>query len=110
MNLHPKAQAQLTELLAMLVNAGLRVLVTTHSPYIVDHLANLIKAFENDNQTAIRDEFFLRNTKAFISKEEVSVYLVDNGTAETIVGEDGLIHWDTFSDISDRIAHIYFKL
>src|SRR5262249_37476346 len=49
-NLHPEAQAQITELLAMLVNADLPVLFTTHSPYIVDHLTNLIKAYESEDK------------------------------------------------------------
>ena len=39
MNLHPAAQVEIAEFLAMLVNAGLHVLITTHSPCIVDHLA-----------------------------------------------------------------------
>ena len=44
MNLHPEAQAKMTEFLAMLVKAGLRVLITTHTPYMLDHLSNLIRA------------------------------------------------------------------
>lgn len=113
MNLHPEAQARLTEFLAMLVQAGIRVLVTTHSPFIVDHLANLMKAAEHTDpkeRESIRQEFFLQRTEAFIPKADVSVYLVDNGTATNILGEDGLIHWDTFSDVSDKVTQIYFKL
>lgn len=113
MNLHPEAQAQLTELLTMLVNAGLRVLITTHSPYIVDHLANLMKASEyqgNRPMAEIREEFFLKLTRAFIAKEHVSAYLIDQNKVKNILGEDGLIYWDTFSDISDRVTRIYLKL
>jgi len=111
MNLHPEAQARLTEFLAMLVQAGIHVLVTTHSPFIVDHLANLMKAAEHtdpEERESIRQEFFLQRTEAFIPKADVSVYLVDNGTATNILGEDGLIHWDTFSDVSDKVTQIYF--
>jgi predicted ATP-dependent endonuclease of OLD family len=113
MNLHPEAQARLTEFLAILVKAGLRILITTHSPFIVDHLNNLMKAFEHEDQESqetLRNEFFLEQTEAFIPKKDVSVYLVDNGTTENILAEDGLIHWDTFSDISDKVTQIYFKL
>lgn len=113
MNLHPEAQARLTEFLAMLVQAGINILVTTHSPFIVDHLANLMKAAEltdAESRETIRSEFFLQRTEAFIPKESVSVYLVDKGTATNILGEDGLIHWDTFSDVSDKVTQIYFKL
>jgi len=35
MNLHPTVQIEFIEFLAMLVNAGLQVLITTQSPYIL---------------------------------------------------------------------------
>ncbi len=110
MNLHPEAQAQLTEFLAMLVNAGLRVLFTTHSPYIVDHLANLMKAAESSEPDAIKEKFYLQRKEAFISKDKVSVYLVDSGKTKDILDEDGVIHWDTFGNVSDKVSEIYFEI
>ncbi|MGH2497199.1 MAG: AAA family ATPase [Ktedonobacteraceae bacterium] len=110
MNLHPEAQAKLTEFLAMLVKARLPVLITTHSPYIVDHLANLMKAAESTEPEAIQDKFYLQNKDAFISKNDVSVYLVDEGKTENMLDEDGVIHWGTFSKVSDRVVQIYFDI
>ena len=49
MNLHPAAQVKIIEFLAMLVNAGLHVLITTHSTYVVDHLVNLMDAYKHEN-------------------------------------------------------------
>ncbi|MDQ2805901.1 MAG: ATP-binding protein [Chloroflexota bacterium] len=110
MNLHPEAQARLSEFLGMLVNAGLYIIVTSHSPYIVDHLANVIRASENKNQKAIRNQFFLKRNEAFIRQDQVSVYLFDKGTATSVLTEDGLVEWGTFSDVSDRSNRIYFSL
>jgi energy-coupling factor transporter ATP-binding protein EcfA2 len=110
MNLHPEAQAKLTELLAMLVNAGLRVFITTHSPYVVDHLANLMKAAESTEKEAIRDKFFLKQISSFISKEDVSTYEVNKGNVKPILDADGIIHWQTFSDVSDIVVNIYFGI
>ncbi len=110
MNLHPEAQVRLTELLAMLVNADLSVLFTTHSPYLVDHLVNLMKAAEQEDKAKIQEKFYLHQQEAFLSKEKVAVYLFDKGTASSILGEDGLINWDTFSKVSDHINEIYFDL
>lgn len=110
MNLHPEAQAKLIEFLAMLVNAGLNVLVTTHSPYIIDHLANLIKAAEHEDKAPISGQFFLKNQDAFISKDNVSVYLVENGQAINAIDENGVIDLNTFGTVSDRISDIYFSL
>jgi energy-coupling factor transporter ATP-binding protein EcfA2 len=110
MNLHPKAQVQLTELLAMLVNAGLRVLITTHSPYIVDHLVNLLKAAETEDKEAIREKFYLKRTEAFISRDQVSAYLFEDGTAKDILDQEGFIDWGTFSNVSEQISQLYFEI
>ncbi|NLZ30768.1 MAG: AAA family ATPase [Methanomicrobiales archaeon] len=110
MNLHPKAQAQLMELLAMLVNCGLNVLITTHSPYFVDHLVNLMEASRRKDPEAIKDLFFLRDPDAFISQEKVSVYLFEGGRTRDILEEDGFIEWETFSSVSERVSRIYFDM
>ncbi len=111
MNLHPEAQAKMIEFLAMLVRAGLHVLVTTHSSYMVDHLVNLIQAAEHEQgeQEALADMFFLQNAEAFISQNDVSVYLIDQGKAENIL-HDGKINWSTFGNVSDQIAQIHFAV
>jgi len=110
MNLHPAAQAEMTEFMGLLVNAGLNLLMTTHSPYIVDHLVNLMRASDCDNQAQIKKHFYLEREESFISKEKVSVYLFDEGTAKNLLSENGHIEWDTFSDVSSDIAQIYSKM
>ena len=107
MNLHPAAQVEITEFLAMLVQAGLKVLITTHSPYIVDHLANLMKAAKYEDKESLKERFYLERTEAFIPQEKVSVYLFEDGTAKNILHEDGRIDWGTFGNVSDDISHIF---
>ena len=109
MNLHPEAQVRLIEFLTMLVNADLRLIITTHSSYMIDHLSNLMKAARYDNHSEIADRFFLKNTEAFISSDNVSVYLFQSGTATSIVREDGSIDWGTFGRVADKINEIYFS-
>lgn len=109
-NLHPEAQVKVIEFLAMLVNAGLHVLVTTHSPYIVDHLINLMEAKKRSNQDEIADLFFLKHIGAFIAQEMVSANLVDNGTIKSILDEGGIIHWSTFSKVTRQVDNIHFNL
>ncbi|MBD2387404.1 AAA family ATPase [Cylindrospermum sp. FACHB-282] len=107
MNLHPAAQVEITEFLAMLVQAGLKVLITTHSPYIVDHLSNLMKAAKYEDKDSIKDRFYLERTEAFIPQEKVSVYLFEDSTAKNILHENGRIDWGTFGNVSDDISHIF---
>jgi len=110
MNLHPEAQAKLIEFISMLVNAGLNIIITTHSPYLVDHLINLMKAAEQEDPESISDKFFLKTADAFISKNDVSVYLFEKGTAKDIMNEDGFIDWETFGEVSDRIMQLRLEL
>jgi len=110
MNLHPAAQAEITELIGMLINSGLYVLITTHSPYIIDHLGNLIYAKKSDKAEELSEHFYLEQSNAFISGDDVSVYLFEDNTAINILNEDGEIDWETFSDVSQDISGIYSKL
>ena len=73
-HLHPKAQIQMARFLVMLSNAGAKVLVTTHSDYILNEINNCIKLDE------------LNEKKEFsISKDSVSAYLFKNEENETTV-------------------------
>ena len=42
-HLHPGMQVELTRQLAKLVNAGIRIIVTTHSEWLLEELANIVK-------------------------------------------------------------------
>ena len=112
MNLHPKAQVQIIEFLAMLVNAGLHVLITTHSPYVIDHSGNLIRAYQIESQEhSVDPEMFLLSTKyAFIAQDKVSAYSFEDGKVESILREDGTINWQTFSEVTQYIQRVNFEL
>jgi len=110
MNLHPAAQVKIIEFLAMLVNAGLHVLITTHSPYVVDHLVNLMDAHKHQNQDEIVEMFLLEQKEAFISQEKVAAYLVEDGKVKNILDPEGIIDWKTFSDVTRLVEHIHFEL
>lgn len=111
MNLHPTAQVKIIEFLAMLVNAGLNILITTHSPYITDHLANLISAatYSNEAQKTIIDKFFLGRADAFISQHIVAIYQIKEGEIQDILDE-GKVNWNTFGEVSDQVAAIHYEV
>lgn len=110
MNLHPEAQARITELLTILVNSGIQVILTTHSPYIVDHIVNLMKASTIERPEDAAAQFYLKRPEAFISQDKVSVYLFGEKTAKNILSEDGMIDWGTFGDVSEQVSNIYFQI
>jgi len=110
MNLHPAAQVKIIEFLAMLVNAGLHVLITTHSTYVIDHLVNLIDAQKHKNQNDIVEVFLLEQKEAFLAQEKVSVYLVEDNEIKNVLDSEGIIDWKTFSDVTALVERIHFEL
>lgn len=56
-HLHPELQARLTRLLVAAVNSGIRILITTHSEWILEELANLVRLSELpfENRDGIED-------------------------------------------------------
>ncbi len=109
MNLHPANQARFMEFLVMLVNSGIKVMITTHSPYMTNHLESLIKAYNSKKQN-LESLFYLESKDAFISKEDVSVYYFGKEGIENILGENGNIDLDSFSEVSRDISEIYYEI
>ena len=61
-HLHPAMQVEFTRQLAVLVDAGVRVIVTTHSEWLLEELANIVrrsqlpKASRKDGDVALRPD------------------------------------------------------
>jgi len=114
MNAHPEAQLGIIELLAMLVNKGIRVVLTTHSPYIVDHLNNLIEAaaLPHEKKESAALDFQLKSSDAFLDCDKSAVYLFGgNGkVTDALDRERRVIDISTFGDVTDRLNRLYSKL
>lgn len=112
MNLHPESQAKLLEVLGMLVNAGVNVLLTTHSPYFMSHLNNLISGdTENEkNLEAQAKSLYLKDKRAFLKPEDVSAYEMKNDKLKNLKHKDYGIRWDTLSDVSADIQQKFFEI
>ena len=94
-HLHPAAQQKMAAALAYMVRVGLRVLVTTHSHYIVEQLGALVNAGAGSVDPGERERYLgLLGRKIdrdlYLKQGEVSVYefepVEDNG-APAIVNE-----------------------
>lgn len=62
-HLHPEAQRQIAGALAQLANAGVKVLITTHSDIIIEQISNFVYAAKKP-----------RSRKVKLKEEECSVY------------------------------------
>lgn len=73
LNLHPNNQVLLTRIFARLINKGLRIIISTHSDYIVREINNLIMvSYDSDD---IRDLAY----NAFKYKEDEKINIEDIG-------------------------------
>lgn len=109
-HLYPEAQSQVAEMLAMFLKAGNKMLLTTHSPYILGALNNLLYAGNLKNKgkaevgTLIREEMQ-------IDSEKTAAYFVKEGQLENIIDEElSMINHSVIDGISLTINEMNDKL
>ena len=78
-HLHPEAQVEFTRVLAAAVKAGIRIIITTHSEWVLEELANLVRMSELSPE---RREG-LEAADFALTPDEVGAWFFDPG------GEDG---------------------
>ena len=112
MNLHPESQAKLLEALSILVNLGVRILLTTHSPYIMAHLDNLVNG-NHENPEILKRQcsyLYLQDERAFLPIDQVSAYEMKDNKLVSLHDPDYGIRWDTLSDVSVDIQQKFFQI
>jgi len=111
MNAHPEAQLMIAELLGILVNKGINIVITTHSPYIVDHINNLTEAARvpEDKRPELAERFRLKTAEAFVPPENVATYTFgEDGRVTDVFDRDtGIVDWETFGKQSDYVGNLY---
>ena len=79
-HLHPAAQAEIAATIARLVRAGVRVLVTTHSDFMLQEIGNLMRVGMLKEKDALKKE-----TNDWLLPEEVGAWLFQkNGRVKEI--------------------------
>ncbi len=77
LNLHPENQRKIARLLASLVNVGVKILISTHSDYIVKELNTLIMLNSYPKNTEILDIIKKENycKQELISSKQINVFI-----------------------------------
>ena len=109
MNAHPEAQLRLMEFFAELVRRRFRVLLTTHSPYMLDHLNNLVAMSKIPVE---RRQDLVRGYGEGIDPNHVAVYeFTENGEViDRFNREEEVLDLQTFSESSDKVSNLYSKI
>ncbi|OOV36443.1 hypothetical protein BO98_01610 [Candidatus Synechococcus spongiarum LMB bulk10D] len=113
LNLHPKNQRIIARLLAKLVNAGLNVVISTHSDYIVREFNSLIML--NDKRVQNLREKHGYQEDEVLDSTKVGAYLFDNQTIKPFkVSPDDGIYATTFDEVIRELNQvnddIYYSL
>lgn len=115
-HLFPSAQSQLLQVLASLVvgqRPRRRLLLTTHSPYVLSKINNLIKAGElaerlNEGAWDLLDRII--PAACWLSSDDVRAYAIIDGELRSIIDEDGLIAADYLDSVSGEIGKEFDQL
>lgn len=90
LNLHPDNQRRVARFLARVARAGVRVLISTHSDYILRELSNLVTLGAAGADGKARAAKLGYPSDALLSPSDLGVYFFHDGTAERLpVGGDG---------------------
>ena len=97
-HLHPGMQVELTRQLAKLVDAGIRIIVTTHSEWLLEELANLVKRSELSKEK--------RDSKGALRPDQVGAWLFEpkNRPRGSVIREIALDESGTFPSGFDDVA------
>jgi hypothetical protein len=111
-HLFPVSQKHIMSLIALIYNRkSHHFVLTTHSPYILVALNNMILAQDisvNGNETEVNK---IINKDFHIKFEDVSAYTINNGVVETILDNDSrLIGTNIIDSVSDEFNDIFDSL
>lgn len=115
LNLHPDNQRKIARLLATLVNRKIKVLITTHSDYIVKELGNLVMLSNNFKGKKSILRKYKYKKEQFLSPSQLKVYIANNGTIENVyVDSKSGIEIETFDKVINEMnsssEDIYFSI
>lgn len=107
-HLYPDAQKKIIELLAMFKSKFNELLITTHSPYVLGTVNNLLFANQITQETkTIKSNDVVEKEKQL---ETCNSYFVEHGTIIECTAEDGLIKNEIIDDASRIINDEYDQL
>ncbi len=113
LNIHPENQRRTARLLAQLVNAGLNIVISTHSDYIVREFNSLLMLNEDRDKTLRKKHKY--KDEEILRPDQVRAYLFDNQTiAPFEITSDNGIYAETFDKVirklNDVSDNIYYSL
>ncbi|MFO0658615.1 MAG: ATP-binding protein [Polyangiaceae bacterium] len=112
LNLHPDNQRRVARLLAQVANAGVKVMITTHSDYIIREINNLVMLNE-DKDGKLREKHGYKRDMV-LKPESVGAYLFDQERAHELKVTRSGFEVKTIDDEINKLNEVsqdlYFSL
>lgn len=113
-HLFPTSQGALVNHIVAIANflsGRSKIFITTHSPYVLSKLNNLIKAQEVGNKKGLADAVSKVIAKPnWIDTKDVAAFALQDGFLKNIKDETGLIDGSYLDNISNEISEDFMKL
>lgn len=98
-NLHPDNQRKLARLLAKLSNTGVKIILSTHSDYIIKELNNLLQLGTNFNGYSEIMQKYGYSQNELINKNDIKNYVLNNNSVNKVdISDEGMII-DSFDEV-----------
>ncbi len=114
LNLYPTTQKALVEyLIEKCTHGDNRLIITTHSPYILTALNNCIQAKNvvNLHPESAEEVEKLVPSKYHLDYQDVAAYYVGGGTAKSIMNEEfQMIDANQLDDVSEQLGSVFDQL
>lgn len=109
-HLYPEAQKQMAELIALFLNAGNGGIVTTHSPYLLGSINNLLYSSFLGKKNP-KEVGLIVSKDRWIEPERMNALYVEKGAIANMMDEDlPMIKNETIDGISDVINSVNEEL
>lgn len=106
LNLHPEGQRKLARVLTLLVNAGVKVFVTTHSDYLVREVNTLVKLSSDFAHKPKLLKKFGYDSAESLRPSQVKLYVAEDSTLSHVaVTTDGFTR-STFDEVLTDMSRI----
>ncbi|MEA5512117.1 AAA family ATPase [Crocosphaera sp. UHCC 0190] len=114
LNLHPENQRKLAKLFTRLTKCGLKLLMTTHSDYLIKELNNLIVLNNDfDNKSKLMEQYNYTE-QDILDPDKVRVYIAENHTLNlaniTPLGIEVPTFDDEIINMTDFYDEVYDKV
>lgn len=114
LNLHPKLQIQITKFIAKLVNNGFKVIISTHSDYVIRELNTLIMLGKRGKESTDLIKKYDYSHESILKFNRLGVYFLHDHITENIEvtesGFDVTAIDDVISEQNSKSEDVYFSL